>query len=64
MGNTLDYLAWRGDLPFSSSPFCEVDSLIFSQLAYLPMDGLVPSDKSRDGVSLPEVMKQLTEGTA
>lgn len=31
----LDYLKWRGDLPFTLMPFCEIDALVFSQLAYL-----------------------------
>lgn len=64
MANTLDYLAWRGDLSFISVPFCEVDSLILSQLAYLPMDGLVPGKNERGSTFLPEVLQSLTEGTA
>ena len=31
----LDYLKWRGDLPFSAAPVNELDMLLFSQLAYL-----------------------------
>jgi hypothetical protein len=31
----LDFVKWRGDLPMNVSPFCEVDAVIFSQLAYL-----------------------------
>ena len=31
----LDFIKWRGDLPFRVSPLGEVDALIFSQLAYL-----------------------------
>ncbi|MBR0444624.1 MAG: DUF2974 domain-containing protein [Clostridia bacterium] len=31
--NTLDYLIWRGDLPFRASPINLVDQFIFSQLA-------------------------------
>ena len=30
-----DFVKWRGDLPLTVSPFCEVDALIFSQLSYL-----------------------------
>lgn len=41
MGNVLDYLAWRGDLPLSQVPFCEVDALILSALSYIRLDGLV-----------------------
>ena len=37
-----DYLDWRGDLTFSASPFCEVDNLIFSMLAFIDYGGIVP----------------------
>lgn len=43
MANVFDYLAWRGDLPFSAAPFNAVDSLILSRLSYLPFDGVVPA---------------------
>ena len=42
MGTVYDYLNWRGDLSFRASPFCEVDSLILSMLAYVNMKGIVP----------------------
>lgn len=45
--NILDYLDWRGDILFSERGLNEVDNLIFSTLAYLDMDDLVPSDDSR-----------------
>lgn len=38
----LDYLDWRGDLPFGLSPLNEVDSLIFCQLSYLNFTNLAP----------------------
>ncbi len=41
MGNLLEYIRWRGDIPFSVIPPCEVDELIFSHLAYLDLDGIV-----------------------
>ena len=34
MGNILDYVRWRGDLSFDAAPFNEVDSLVFTQLAF------------------------------
>lgn len=40
MASILDYIAWRGDIPFSVSPFNEVDNLIFSELAYLDFQGI------------------------
>ena len=42
MANLFDYLAWRGDLSFSRSPFSPVDGLILSALSYVHLDGLVP----------------------
>lgn len=42
MPNINDYLSWRGDLSFAADPLNEVDALVFSVLAYLDMDGLVP----------------------
>ena len=38
-----DYIAWRGDLSFEASPFNDVDNLIFSELAYVDMDGIAPA---------------------
>ena len=35
MPNMMDYLDWRGDLPFSAAPFSEVDNLILSELAFI-----------------------------
>ena len=64
MANTLDYLDWRGDLSLETAPFCEVDSLLLSQLAYLPMDGLVPSRQAQGSAPLPEVMAALTQSKA
>lgn len=44
MANILDYLDWRGDIPFSVAPFNAVDGLILSELGYLPLEEIVPSD--------------------
>lgn len=41
MSNIFDYITWRGDLTFEVDPLNEVDGLIFSQLAYLPFDGIL-----------------------
>ena len=41
MANILDYVAWRGDLPFSLDSPNEVDALIFSALSYIPFRGRV-----------------------
>lgn len=43
VANILDYVKWRGDLRFSERPFCLVDNLVFSELAYLDFQGIVPT---------------------
>ena len=51
MSNILDYITWRGDLPFAAAPFNEVDGLILAQLSMLRWEnGLAPgaSSKVRD----------------
>ena len=40
MANLIDYLVWRGDIPFSVSPWNEVDGLMCAVLSYLNFHGL------------------------
>ena len=40
MANILDYLDWRGDVPFSVDPFNDVDNLILSEIAYTDFEGI------------------------
>ena len=42
MADMFDYLAWRGDIPFSQVPPGPVDSLIFTTLCYIQFRGIVP----------------------
>ena len=58
--NMCDYVLWRGDLPFSESPFNEVDAMIFSQLSYLHFDGLI-SDNIKDKIKLSELSRLFME---
>lgn len=51
--NILDYLDWRGDLPFGVSPPNEVDALIFAWLSYYRFEDL-PQDCA-DGLTLTEL---------
>jgi hypothetical protein len=45
MPNIIDYLAWRGDVPFSCVPFNDVDNLILAQFCYFPLERAeVPCD--------------------
>lgn len=52
MANILDYLDWRGDVPFSVSPLNEIDNLIFSELCFMNLSSIVPEDVSEPGVPL------------
>ena len=42
MPNILDYLTWRGDVPFSVSPPNEVDNYIHCKIGTLDFTGIVP----------------------
>ena len=44
MANIFDYLAWRKDVPFSVSPFNEVDGLVLSELIYADFSGGVTEE--------------------
>ena len=48
MSNFLDYIDWRGDLDFNSSPFNEVDAAILCQITYLDFEDLIPSSFTKD----------------
>ena len=39
MANMVDYLAWRGDVPFSAVPWNEIDGLLIATLSYLDFHG-------------------------
>ena len=57
MANIIDYIAWRGDLPFSVVPFNDIDSLILCQISYLDFGGIVSESfkkcvRLRDAASL------------
>lgn len=41
--NLDDYIDWRGDLPLSLSPFCEVDNLVLSMCCYLNYSTIIPA---------------------
>ena len=56
MGNIMDYIEWRGDLPFTQSEFTDVDNLILACFSYVNLDGIQEA-ASQNGVEL----KALTE---
>ena len=56
MANMLNYIKWRGDLSFDEAPFCEVDSLILSQICYVDFEGIV-SPSLNETITLSEATK-------
>ncbi|MBQ3865813.1 MAG: DUF2974 domain-containing protein [Clostridia bacterium] len=62
MGNMLDYLSWRGDLDLSRVPLCEVDLLVFSRMAYLPMEGQLGEEAQPLGQVMERVVPLMGEG--
>ena len=50
MDHISDYLDWRGDVPFSVSPFNEVDNYIVAKIGCCDFDGIVPEGAESVGV--------------
>jgi len=44
VANLPDYLDWRGDLPFTVSPFNEVDCYLLAKVGCADFTGIVPAD--------------------
>lgn len=66
MSSLFDYISWRGDLDFTQTPLNPVDYMIFSQISYLPFDGIVPSPEEKEGISLHlamEILKKKVESS-
>lgn len=62
-GTVMDYLRWRGDLPFARDAFNEVDDLVLCIISYINFrrfEDLRTTDPAR-AVALPEVAARLTE---
>ncbi|GMO38846.1 MAG: DUF2974 domain-containing protein [Termitinemataceae bacterium] len=61
MPNVFDYLEWRGDLSFKTSPFNAVDNIIFSIMSYFVMDGVVPETFDPQQIGLPTAIKKMLQ---
>ena len=57
MATMLDYLFWRGDVPFSCSPFNDVDNLILSEFTYLALEKALPENGRMTVRDLYEALK-------
>lgn len=56
--NIIEYVEKNGIYDFSQAPFCEVDSLVISQLSYLKFEGIVPGpSENKDGIVLSDIVK-------
>ena len=58
MTDLFDYIEWRGDLPLTAMPLCDVDALLFARLSYMPFEGVVSAGFDCEK-PLPEVARQL-----
>ena len=61
MANIIDYVLWRGDIPFAQMPLGAVDALVLSYLSYMPFDGLVAEAFSQEGALLTDAAEHLLE---
>ena len=52
MTTVFDYIDWRGDLSFESSPICEVDALILSLISYVEFEDILPNDPNDMSLTL------------
>ena len=57
MASILDYLDWRGDIPFSVSPFNEVDNLVFCEFCFIDLDGALSPRVADGSLSLAEAVR-------
>ena len=57
MSTILDYIAWRGDIPLSVSPFNEVDNLLLAELSFLNFNGIVPPPELSHGITMEEAAR-------
>lgn len=61
MGNIVTYLKWRGDIRLPERPFCDVDNLVLSELAYLDFTGIVPSPSDGGSVLVSDAAERLEQ---
>ena len=64
MPNLFDYLTWRGDLPIGDVPLCEIDYLLFAELAYVAFGDLVPRDRATIGEAARALLEHDPEAEA
>jgi hypothetical protein len=60
MAGIFDYINWRGDLRFQTTPFNAVDGIILAQIAYFPFDRIVPGPEEKKSITLAETAKKVS----
>ena len=63
MANMFEYLDWRGDLSFRQASLNMVDSLLFSCLAYVVLDGIVDGIDTDNRITIAEAAAQFAVRT-
>ncbi len=61
MANIIDYVKWRGDISIKIDSFNEVDNLIFAELVYLNLAGIVPPLGSGETISIKDAANKYFE---
>lgn len=59
MANIIDYVKWRGDITFDVDPFNFIDSLILSEISYIPFENIL--DDNIQGETISELGKKFLE---
>lgn len=61
MTDLFDYIRWRGNITFEQVEINEIDSLIFTELAYLPYEKIVSSPDRKKTITISELGKKYFE---
>ena len=62
MKNMLDYIKGFGHVSFEERAFSEIDALVLTELEYLPLEKVVPSDENgEDFVTVKEIAEYMQE---
>lgn len=48
MANMMDYLAFRGDIPFEADPFNDVDNQLCAQFSFMDLQKIVPEEAGKE----------------
>ena len=51
MANMIDYVRWRGDITFEYDDFNAIDSLVLSELTYIPFENYIEDNEKGESIS-------------